>query len=66
MKAMSLELIKGSIDEVDEVVHVDWILPRYLSRSHIEIMVRKLGDWQNKMDDIINHMEGSSDELLNH
>jgi 26S proteasome regulatory subunit N9 len=24
MKAMSLELIKGTIDEVDQVVHVDW------------------------------------------
>ena len=31
MKAMSLELVKGLIDEVDEVVHVKWILPRYLT-----------------------------------
>ncbi len=66
MKAMSLELIRGSIDEVEELVHVDWILPRYLSRNHLEIMTRKLGDWGNKMDDIIRHMEGSSEELLSH
>jgi 26S proteasome regulatory subunit N9 len=31
MKAMSLELVKGVIDEVDKVVHINWILPRYLS-----------------------------------
>ena len=31
MKSMSLELIKGTIDQVEEKVHVDWILPRYLS-----------------------------------
>ena len=42
MKAMSLQLIKGNIDEVEEVIHVDWMLPRYLSRGHIEIMARKL------------------------
>jgi len=42
MKAMSLELVKGQIDEVDQLVHIDWILPRYLSRAHIEIMVNKI------------------------
>lgn len=42
MKAMSLELVRGTIDEVDEVVHIDWILPRYLSKGHLEIMTRKL------------------------
>lgn len=64
MKAMSLELIRGSIDEVEELVHVDWILPRYLSRSHIDIMVRKLGDWGVKMEELIKQVEGQSEELV--
>lgn len=64
MKAMSLELIKGLIDEVEEVVHVNWILPRYLSRNHLEIMVRKLGDWERKMDETIKNVEGQADTLL--
>lgn len=64
MKAMSLELIKGNIDEVEEVIHVDWMLPRYLSRGHIEIMVRKLQDWENKMEHVIRLVEGQSEELL--
>lgn len=63
---MSLELIKGNIDEVDEVVHIDWILPRYLSRNHIEIMVRKLGDWESKMGEIIKMVENQSEELIAH
>jgi len=58
MKAMSLDLVKGSIDEVEELVHVNWILPRYLSRSHLEIMVRKLEAWETKMDQIIKQIEG--------
>jgi 26S proteasome regulatory subunit N9 len=64
MKAMSLELIKGNIDEVEEVVHVNWILPRYLSRNHLEIMVRKLNDWEVKMDNVVKLVEGSAEELL--
>ena len=64
MKAMSLQLIKGNIDEVEEVIHVSWILPRYLSRGHLEIMVRKLQDWENKMDHVIKLVEGQSEELL--
>lgn len=63
MKAMSLELIRGQIDEVEEIVHVEWILPRYLSRNHLEIMVRKMNDWEAKMDNIIKLVEGSSEEL---
>ena len=50
MKAMSLQLIKGNIDEVEEVVHVDWMLPRYLSKTHLEIMTRKLQVWEGKME----------------
>jgi 26S proteasome regulatory subunit N9 len=64
MKAMSLQLIKGSIDEVEEVVHVNWILPRYLSRGHLEIMVRKLTEWETKMEEVIRLVEGQSEELL--
>lgn len=63
MKAMSLELIKGLVDEVEQVVHVDWILPRYLSKGHIEILTRKLNDWEGKMDNVIKMVEGQSEEL---
>jgi 26S proteasome regulatory subunit N9 len=66
MKAMSLELIKGTIDEVDEVVHVDWILPRYLNLGHINIIVGKLGEWEIKLDEVIKLTESHSQELLSH
>jgi len=66
MKAMSLELVKGNIDEVDELVHINWILPRYLSRNHLEIMVRKLDAWEVKMDEVIKQVEGQAEELLSH
>ena len=57
MKAMSLELVKGVIDEVDEVVHIDWILPRYLNQSHLEILVGKMRTWEDKMSGLITMTE---------
>jgi len=35
MKAMSLELIRGCIDEVSQTVQVDWVKPRYLNKGHL-------------------------------
>lgn len=35
MKAMSLELVRGSIDEVDQTVEITWTMPRYLSKNHL-------------------------------
>lgn len=63
MKAMSLGLVKGTIDEVEQVVHVDWMMPRYLSKSHLEIMVRKLRDWEIKVENVVRQMENGSEEL---
>jgi 26S proteasome regulatory subunit N9 len=64
MKAMSLELIKGLIDEVDQVVHINWILPRYLSLQHLQIMTNKLREWEDKMENVIKLVENGSEELL--
>lgn len=63
MKAMSLGLVKGTIDEVEQVVHVDWMMPRYLSKAHLEIMARKLRDWENKVEGVVRQMEQGSEEL---
>jgi len=64
MKAMSLELVKGTVDEVEELVHVDWILPRYLSKDHLKIMVDKLGEWSEKMEHVTRLVEDASVELM--
>jgi 26S proteasome regulatory subunit N9 len=60
MKAMSLHLVRGIIDEVDEVAHINWILPRYLSTNHLSIMSDKLKGWESKMEDVIRTVENYS------
>ena len=63
MKAMSLDLIRGTINEVTQVVHVDWCLPRYLSKNHLTIMASKINNWQEKLDQTIRLVENNSTEL---
>ncbi len=53
MKAMSLDLVRGSIDEVEKTVQIDWLLPRYLSMDHLQVLVNRIDDWETKMDNII-------------
>ncbi|KAG4303597.1 hypothetical protein PCANB_000238 [Pneumocystis canis] len=45
MKALSLDLIRGSIDQVDEIVRITWVHPRVLDRCQIDIMKKRLEDW---------------------
>lgn len=59
MKAMSLKIVRGMIDEVEEVAHIDWIIPRYLNMGHLSIMSNKLRDWENKMEEVIRVCEDS-------
>jgi len=64
MKAMSLGLLRGTIDQVEEYVHVDWIMPRYLTADHMQVMVDKLAKWEESLTRVIRHVEDSSAELI--
>jgi 26S proteasome regulatory subunit N9 len=64
MKAMSLELVRGTIDEVAETVQVDWILPRYLNKDHLQVLCQRMREWEDKMEGVIMMLESKSDELL--
>ena len=64
MKAMSLDLVRGSIDEVAKTVQINWIMPRYLSMDHLQVLVNRLEEWELKMDNIIRTVESGSEELV--
>lgn len=46
IKAMSLELLRGSIDQVAQTVSVTWIQPRVLNKERISMIKDKFVDWQ--------------------
>ncbi|KAI9498470.1 hypothetical protein BDB00DRAFT_881288 [Zychaea mexicana] len=49
MKALSLKLIRGSIDQVDQLVIVTWVQPRVLDKEQIDGMRRQIEEWNNQV-----------------
>jgi len=49
MKALSLGLIKGSMDQVDGSVHVTWVMPRVLDDTQLKGLATRFGQWAIKV-----------------
>lgn len=49
MKALSLSLVKGEIDEMDNVVRVHWVQPKVLDLESIKQLRERLDEWQVKV-----------------
>ncbi|KIM37823.1 hypothetical protein M413DRAFT_448324 [Hebeloma cylindrosporum] len=49
MKALSLKLIKGSLDQVDQKALITWVQPRVLSREQIGGLATRLEEWVDKL-----------------
>ena len=49
MKAMSLKLLKGKIDQVGQVLTVTWLVPRLLDSEGIRVMYQKYRDWSQEV-----------------
>lgn len=47
MKALSLGLLKGQIDQVAEVARISWVQPKVLGREGIEGMRTRLNEWDS-------------------
>ncbi|OAX34906.1 hypothetical protein K503DRAFT_411159 [Rhizopogon vinicolor AM-OR11-026] len=52
MKALSLKLIRGSLDQVDQKARITWVQPRVLSRTQIGELATRLGGWIEKMGNV--------------
>ncbi|CAJ1924458.1 unnamed protein product [Cylindrotheca closterium] len=49
MRAFSVKLMEGSMDQVDEIVHVTWILPRVLDNGQMSALANRFGEWAVKV-----------------
>lgn len=50
MKALSLGLIRGSIDQVAEVARISWVQPKVLDKNQVENMRQRLDEWDVSVD----------------
>ena len=42
MRALSLDLLRGSIDQVEQKVHMTWVQPRVLDKQQVSHYVQPL------------------------
>jgi len=49
MRAFSVKLMEGSMDQVDGIVHVTWILPRVLDNGQMSDLATRFGEWAVKV-----------------
>lgn len=52
MKALSLKLIKGSLDQVSQMARITWVQPRVLDRRQIEALQARLNTWCQKVEQV--------------
>lgn len=63
MKAMSIGLIKGNIDEVSQHVNVTWVQPKTLTKPELSLLSEQLETWTEKVKTSLVTMEDHTPEL---
>lgn len=63
MKALSLGLVRGTIDEVAELVNFTWVQPRVLDMAQIAGMAQRLGDWGENVNKLGNWIEATGQDI---
>eukprot|EP01133_Synstelium_polycarpum_P003776 gene3776-4355_t len=64
MKALSLNLIKGFIDQIDQNIMITWVTPRILDLNQIATMKGKIIDWTSKATTTLGILENETGELF--
>ena len=61
MQALSLGLIRGNIDQVDEKLNMHWVKPRVLDLRQVGTLKKRLDQWTNdvkQMSALVEHQAG--------
>ncbi|MCJ1373814.1 26S proteasome regulatory subunit [Loxospora ochrophaea] len=58
MKALSLGLLRGSIDQVAQIARINWVQPKVLDMKQIDSMRLRLKDWDSSVNQLGHWIEG--------
>jgi 26S proteasome regulatory subunit N9 len=64
IKALSLGLIKGHIDEVESRVVVNWVQPKYLDKEKIQVLQNRLDYWISNTSKVLANFQETASPLL--
>jgi len=63
MKALSLGLLRGTIDQVAEVARINWVQPKVLDMTQIGNMRSRLREWDSSVNQLGNWIEGVGQDV---
>lgn len=63
MKALSLGLLRGTIDQVDQVANISWVQPKVLDMKQIENMRQRLKEWDSSVNQLGNWIENVGQDV---
>ena len=63
MKALSLGLLRGTIDQVAEVARINWVQPKVLERGQIDGMRVRLMEWDKGVENLGHWIEGVGQDV---
>ncbi|KAF5676376.1 26S proteasome regulatory subunit N9 [Fusarium circinatum] len=63
MKALSLGLLRGTIDQVDGVAQITWVQPKVLDMKQIAAMRQRLLDWDSSVNQLGNWIESAGKDV---
>ncbi|BBH02790.1 Proteasome component domain protein [Prunus dulcis] len=64
VKSLSVHLIEGIIDQVEETVHVSWVQPRVLGIPQIKSLRDRLDGWLDKVHTALLSIEAETPDLV--
>ncbi len=64
MRAFSLDVVRGSIDQVEEVVRFTWVQPRVLSDTQLAALRGRLTTWSRDIQETMVYVEVNAPELV--
>ncbi|KAK7107988.1 26S proteasome non-ATPase regulatory subunit 13-like [Littorina saxatilis] len=64
MKALSLGLVKGCIDEVEQRIHMTWVQPRVLDLQQVAVIQNRLQLWSEDVRQMECLLEDNAQDIL--
>ncbi|CBQ71239.1 related to 26S proteasome regulatory particle chain RPN9 [Sporisorium reilianum SRZ2] len=64
MKALSLKLIRGTLDQVDQLARITWVQPRVLDHRQIHALQSRLNGWCTKVEEVSEYVKNQTPELF--